>query len=857
MRKLVLRSFRGRKRELRISIIMLVLIFACGILTILFQESFYRSRETMRYDTYGEWTGAVFGADEETVQLVQDLESTKRTGTIVMQGDSWQNGERVGKAGYVDQNAQKLGRIQMLEGTFPADPAEAALSQTVAERLPGHVQTGDKIELSLAENGETKTYTVSGIVKPWGREWQTQDHDLPGVILGTDGSMEGETYLLFQNDNPEEWKRIQSYSENSETGVYVYNEKAYPLDTSTIDAFFQDGKFLSFLVLIAVILICYLMMLTLKFRRYSLTILRGLGADAKEVLQLVWWEMVYLWGIALIAGALLGSAVSVITLWAVHRILKMPFLLEIQWKFLLGYIACVTIAYFVSNLAIALTVIFSQIQTTFKADSGLLDRSKPPKLKEAEPLTYAVCLKRKWSFYRKIYSVRFVISILVTVLSAVCLQHFIEEKNQYNAWMESMEYDYNYFADRVDQGLTEEQIGEIAAIPGVKSVDQGIFINTSTMESNTEEIPEIRISAPAFKGSTYVDTHRKYSQKSQGIPTDKEGDYFSVWELRGINPQDEAWLSTYETGAGDGTFDQNRFASGAECVLILSPYQIRDLGGGPKPEYISTTGKDESKKVYTYETGEHAIAPGDTLTVTTPWGEREIQVGTVITSSDVDIPTGDQVVIVSERFVNLLCGFENPMYTSVEIHLDESADLAATGERIEGYFDTLEQGSSNLSNSAEAVKRFAETSLFEGTQYLFLLTAIWLIYMLMMYQGNQVLLKNEGKRIGILRSLGTSKSTLRLRYVSENLCEGMTVVLLSFLAVAAEFFIRLREQVPYDSLNTLKLSLTDNPEMIRLFFLALLIAGTVFLGVSAVTLYLPLKRISGRSITENLGVDVT
>ena len=53
MRKLVLLSFKGRKRELRISIVMLVLIYMCGIMTILFQESFYRSRENLRRDTYG------------------------------------------------------------------------------------------------------------------------------------------------------------------------------------------------------------------------------------------------------------------------------------------------------------------------------------------------------------------------------------------------------------------------------------------------------------------------------------------------------------------------------------------------------------------------------------------------------------------------------------------------------------------------------------------------------------------------------------------------------------------------------------------------------------------------------------
>lgn len=113
MRKLVLRSFKGRKRELRISIIMLVIIYGFGIMTILFQESLYRSRESFRYDTYGEWTGAVFGFTEETEQFIKEMESTKSIGKIVMLGNSWRNGERFGKAGFVDQTARVLSRIQI------------------------------------------------------------------------------------------------------------------------------------------------------------------------------------------------------------------------------------------------------------------------------------------------------------------------------------------------------------------------------------------------------------------------------------------------------------------------------------------------------------------------------------------------------------------------------------------------------------------------------------------------------------------------------------------------------------------------------------------------------------------------
>jgi hypothetical protein len=86
------------------------------------------------------------------------------------------------------------------------------------------------------------------------------------------------------------------------------------------------------------------------------------------------------------------------TRYAVHRVVKIPVHLEIQQKYILEYIASVTVIYFVCNLAVALTAIGSQIRTAFKLDSGLLDCSAPSRLKKAERLTFFICLRRKGFF---------------------------------------------------------------------------------------------------------------------------------------------------------------------------------------------------------------------------------------------------------------------------------------------------------------------------------------------------------------------------------------------------------------------------------------------------------------------------
>jgi ABC-type lipoprotein release transport system permease subunit len=851
MRKLVLLSFKGRKRELRISIIMLVLIYMCGIMTILFQESFYRSRENLRRDTYGEWMGAVFGAGEGTGQILKEMESTKRIGKMVMKGSFWQDGKRIGEAGFVDHTAAALGRIQTAEGHLPSDGTEIAVTETVAGRLKEKVKIGDKIELALSENGEMESYTLSGIVKPWGREWTTEKHELPSVILGTDGTVQGETYLFFKSDSTDELNHIQARLETLGEGTYVYNEKAYPLDISVLDEFFLEGKYIFFIVLIAAILICYLMMLTLKSRRYSLTVLRGIGADAAEVIQLVLWETAFLWGAAFLAGVVMSAIMTGVVLYMVHIIVKIPVHFTIPAEFILEYITCVTVIYFMCNLAGALTVIWSQIRTTFKYDSGLLEGGALPKLTKAEKITFFTCLKRKWMFYNKVHISRFAVSTIVMVLTAVCLQLFIEAKDKYEFWMGAVEYAYGYEADSLAEGLTEEQIVELERIDGVKSVEKDVFINSNTMTQDMEGVQEIKISASAFKDSEYVNTHRRYEQKQRQIPVDEEGDYFSVLELRGLGPQDEERLACYERASDMGTLDRERFISGEECVLILPPYQIRDLGGGKEPVYVNTVEMDESRDVYTYEADENAIAPGDMVKISTPWGEREVQVGAVITNPEADLSVDTQVAAVSERFVNLLCGLEEERYTAVKMNLDETADTAGTGAEIEAYFEALGKGA-NLRNHKSAVRSFAEDSIFDETQYLFILTTVWLVYMLVMYHGNQAYLKNEGKRIGVLRAIGMDRIMLKLRYMLENIFEGGAVILLSIVIVTGNFLIRLKKNAPYDSINILVQSLADNPEDVRLFLMALLIAVTVFLGVSIVTLYMPLKKLSGRSIVENL-----
>lgn len=175
-----------------------MLAFTCGITTLIFQESFYRSKENMLYDTYGEWTGAVYGTTGKVEEYVNEKDSTEQIGRIVMWGNSWRDGKRFGNAGYVDQTAWELGRLRIKEGTVPADSGEIALSEIAVERMDVAVTVGDTITLALGENEEEKEYIVSAIISSWGNEWKTEEHALPTVVLGSDERQQGEVSLFLK-----------------------------------------------------------------------------------------------------------------------------------------------------------------------------------------------------------------------------------------------------------------------------------------------------------------------------------------------------------------------------------------------------------------------------------------------------------------------------------------------------------------------------------------------------------------------------------------------------------------------------------------------------------------------------------
>lgn len=852
MRSLVLRSFKGRKRELRISIILLALIYAGGLSVILFQESFYRAREQACYDTYGEWTGAIFQAGGQAEQILKEMNFTKEVGKMRILGEVQYDGEMIGQAGWMDETAIRLGHIQMKEGEFPSDAGEIALSETAMTRLKNEVKVGDPVSVALEGQAKPEKYILSGILETWGRKWPTKEHVLPAVLLGESEGMEGETCLFFRNEDYQEMHKIQELIESQKEGEYLYNDKTYPMDVTILDLFFQDGKYVYALVLIAAISLVYFIMLTWKSRRYSLTVLRGMGADAKEILQMVLWEAVILWGISFLAGTVAGVAAAGMAVTLTRVIVRLPIHLQVPENFVWEYILCVTGVYYLSNLAVALTAVRARICAGFQTDSGFLDRSTPPRLKKAERLTFAVCFRRRQAFYRKFSVGRCVISILAMSISAICIQFFVQAAKEYEFWMDSIVFYYRYKADCPEEGLTKEQIQELEDITGVTKVEKQTLINTSAAVRTIEDVWEIQIASPLFADSDYVSTQRKWAQRYRRLPSDRTGDYFSICELRGVRAQDEELLSYYENEVDCGTFDRQKFLSGEECVLLLSPYKIMDQGGGKEPVYIAADEREDRENVFVYETGENAVRPGDRIQVRSPWGEREIRIGAIITDPGEEQKSYNEVIGVSERFVNLLCGFDENRYTWVEIYQDETMDTTASGKKIEGYFDAIGKGD-GLASESEARREIAESAMFEGTECIFILTVVWMMYMLMMYHGNQAYLKNEGKRIGVLRALGMDRKMLKLRYVLENFWEAGLILLLSSGIVIGEFLIRLRTLSFYDSPETLASALGEHPEEIRLLWTGLLIAITVFLGASFVTLYLPLRKLCSRTIVENLG----
>lgn len=850
MRKIAFKSLTGRRKETRLLAGMLILLYAVNLMLIIFVGSYTKTLEENRFQKYGEWTGAVIHADTYLKSTLATEKGIYNIGAVKAGADVYVEGKECGKIGCIDRTARKLGRIELKAGKWPQTEREIVLPASFIETLDKPVKIGDKVSLSYLGNGQETAaeYMLTGTFKTWGTGWAIRDFSLPSVIQWETADVkDNDVCYLFKASemNHNNLMDLAAKIDPENKAVFEFNEKAYPEDTSLAFYFLQDGKYIMFMLLISTIIIGYILTIFAKNERYSLLILRGLGAARGQIFLLALWKCVIILGISALAGSIAGFTGGFIVLNIARFVLDIRVVYEVNWPDLLQICSAVSIVFSAGYICMAMQVCTLDIKSSYKEDSELYER-KAFSINRAEKLTIVRMVKRSRKFFRERTFFRIGISVLVIIISAVCMELLIKSESDYRFWKDQEGYSYIFNTNDLTEGISDKNIADVKAIPGMEAAEYEKYINVSGMEQM------ITISWNGWSGSEYVRVHRRYTQVQNSTqPYGKEGDYFILNEIRGVSPQDKERLSSYSEIDAKGEFNEDLFDQGEECILFLSPYQIRDQGGDVidyEPVYLDEEHMDKTKKVYRYEK-DGSILPGDYITVSSPWGKQEIKVGSIIYTSP---QYGENVIAVGDRFLDKLCQVpDKNLYNAVKFRYSGDADFNKMDEVTADYFSRINKGEwiSNERMIYEEIREQLMSSIFRAVV---IAAAVWLLYLLLMYQGNAGRLAHERKKTGILQALGISKLDLRKMYYYEYLYEGIMILIISGCICAVWFAYKLRTIISYDSIESFRYALTYDMSYLRNSCYSILIAFAVFIGINIITLYIPVKRILKNSVITNI-----
>ena len=855
IRKLTLTGMRNRKAETKALVGILILVYTFSTLCVVFQESFLKGKADLRYGQYGEWQSAVCDAGTGVKKLLTEKSDEMQLGTILTAGTTFLDGEGIGKAGTMDRAMISLGHLTVQEGRFPKTEKEVAVEEHVLSLLPKDVKVGSEISLVIAvdeeSNGETQKYVLTGIIKEWGDEWNVGGEILPDIVLGNVGDM-GKTaqtsyFFKMSNEDGDYIAKINKLLKDGEKGIYVYNEKAYPQSISAMEQFFSDGIYVGMLLLIAVILILYALNISMGKRRYRGQMFRGMGASMGQMAYMALWESAAAFGPALVFGSILG----IIGAWGILKVGKNFFkwhtTIVVNGFHLLEIYILITVLFILSVLLLTLYLSSLPLESSFHSDIGALQTKNLPVLKKVKSLSTIAMSKRNRKFHRKQTYLRIGFSVCAVTIMAISFFLFRENNKKYQFWREQVSNDYIFKIADLKDGVDLDIVKELEEIPGVVSVDKSKYLNVTDYSPQ-----DIEISWAGWKGNEYVTTHRRYSQVSDSTqPYDKEGDYFSLIELQSIAPTDENSFTYYEEAVSEGGFHKEAFNEGKECILFLSPYQIRDTGGKVidyNPVYVTEYDRDRYKHIYTYKTAGD-IKCGDELKVSTPWGESVITVGGIVYE---EMRPGENVIAVGERFLDTFFAEDTSnLYNNITIHSYAKANFAETDWSVEEVF--RKNGIASMPTNdrivyGEIAGQFA-TVMFQAS---IILLIAGLLFVLVMYQQNIAYFEIEKRKVGILRSLGMSKEELKKMYLFEHVMDVGNVSVVSLLAVGCWFLVKLRLDTSFDSIDTLLKAIKGQQEMMKMLLIIWVGVMIFYILVYGITISNNARKVMKQNIIDSI-----
>lgn len=320
---------RKNKKQSLLSFLCILLCVASMLTTALITSSYIKSYSENNRTENGTQHGVIKDVSLDEIKKIKEDPRMDAAGVVTLYANSPVKGNLFDEhvlLGTMDQTAQKLSKVKLLNGRLPTSPNEIVLEKHMFSILNLKEAIGGNLTLTLhpINGGEEfeKAYTVVGILSNYSKkQGGTKDNKklrehLPNAIVApspADDEMSPVNQALVQVSSGYDYKKVIE-EVSSGHGVYL-NAAVYD---HVVSNFLSNDANMNFMLVTIVLSVLFIGLFAI-YSDVSLsklkmqTCLRKLkyaGASCNQILQFLCLRALYLFGAAVIAGFLIGLFVS-------------------------------------------------------------------------------------------------------------------------------------------------------------------------------------------------------------------------------------------------------------------------------------------------------------------------------------------------------------------------------------------------------------------------------------------------------------------------------------------------------------------------------------------------------------------
>lgn len=752
---LVFERMKSKKRSCVLRILLLFLSFASAVAILSVTASLNRTEQEHRYDTYGEWTAAVYNGKNEDAKRLGESPSVETIGTAEIYGKVVNRyGVAITALGALDDELLRMGRISLLAGHMPENENEIVMEEDVLSALGYDYTLGQTIDVRIMrdETGQDSwegTVVLCGILKEYTSIWSTNGEALAGaVVYGQErfGSPLSCQYFLTSEKTVPQLRREfgKEYSLTANQGM--------------TDACRTDYPYFYVLVIWGVTVIAVLAVYAVQMKNQirSIALMRSIGATGRQLSKLLFYETCFEAIPAVFAGILAGAAGAWLLLRCMITLKAGEIYMELPW--------------------LQLAVVFLLWTVSISASKRLILY-----LAMKQPLTGRIMPDRK-----KQKTVRFFSDAVMIFMAAIfCLATIFVylQSLQYvyvrDEWRNL--YDYTIMANELPMsGETIEQLADTEGIADIMAYRQ-LLGSLSFEDMQQAEL----ISKIGDNESEIQPTMTETKPFPEGI-----GVY-----LCGIRQENAEEILDYF----QSDMDQEAFLNGEQVLLLFTN------GSDIVCESADETGLAVGDKIAVklYATLQMDGQQMQMLDAPIAAAQKEVQVGeitlTTAENAGLMLPLGSHyyTVIASETLVEELLaqqkgngfltsdGTRMDMeagYNRVFMHAKSSADYLSTDYLVSVI---VQENQGELRNDRErnaAYRQGAEQNIISiGVSG----ACIGVITLLLMWNILMAASGADQRKYGILRAIGMSKRQMQRKLLGKSLglAGGSMVLAYIFYAI--------------------------------------------------------------------------